>query len=167
MGWKDRQHPAMNNNDILRRLRYIFDYCDAVMAEICAATGEEVPVDRVVAWLAKEEDPRFAAATDRDLAVVLNGLIIRLRGRKDGPQPVPEAKLTNNIIFMKLKIALNLQADDVLEILNSVDFPMSKHELSAYFRKPGHRNFRECNDHALRMFLQGLQKKLRPTPYKK
>ncbi|QQL44187.1 DUF1456 family protein [Sulfuriroseicoccus oceanibius] len=157
----------MNNNDILRRLRYIFDYSDAEMAAICAEAGEEVATESVTGWLSREEDSRFAACSDRDLAVFLNGLINRLRGKKDGPQPAPESKLTNNVIFMKLKIALNLQADAVLEILNLVDFPMSKHELSAYFRKPGHRNFRECNDHALRMFLQGLQKKLRPTPYRK
>jgi len=37
------------------------------------------------------------------------------------------------------------------------DFRLSKHELSAFFRKPGHKNFRECNDQVLRKFLQGLQ----------
>lgn len=155
----------MNNNDLLRRLRYIFDYSDTEMAAICAHAGDDVSTGQVAGWLAREEDPKFASCSDRELAGFLNGLIIKLRGKKDGPQPVPETKLTNNIIFMKLKIALNLQADEVLEIFNLVDFPMSKHELSAYFRKVGHRNFRECNDHALRMFIKGLQVKIRPKPY--
>jgi uncharacterized protein YehS (DUF1456 family) len=65
---------------------------------------------------------------------------------------------------MKLKIALNLKAEDVLEILGLADFRLSKHELSAFFRKPGHKHYRECKDQILRNFLNGLQKMHRPAP---
>ena len=81
--------------------------------------------------------------------------------KKEGPAPVPEKNLTNNSIFMKLKIALNLQAEDILEIMDSQDFRISKHELSAFFRKPGHKHYRECKDQILRVFLKGLQQKYR------
>jgi uncharacterized protein YehS (DUF1456 family) len=64
-------------------------------------------------------------------------------------------------VFMKLKIALNLKAEEVLETLQRVDFWMSKHELSAFFRKPGHKHFRECKDQVLRNFLNGLQSEYR------
>ncbi|KZX88680.1 hypothetical protein A3717_28330, partial [Alcanivorax sp. HI0013] len=94
---------------------------------------------------------------DRTLAIFLNGLINALRGKKPGPQPEPESRLTNNMIFMKLKIALNLQAEDVLAILELANFRLSKHELSAFFRKPGHKHYRECKDQILRNFLTGLQ----------
>ena len=69
--------------------------------------------------------------------------------------------MTNNIVFTKLKIALNLKAEDILEILVLVDFKLSKHELSALFRKPGNRHYRECKDQILRNFLKGLQLKYR------
>jgi uncharacterized protein YehS (DUF1456 family) len=65
------------------------------------------------------------------------------------------------MIFMKLKIALNLKAEDVLEIMALANLSISKHELSAFFRKPGHKHFRECQDQILRNFLKGMQLKYR------
>jgi uncharacterized protein YehS (DUF1456 family) len=56
---------------------------------------------------------------------------------------------------------LSLQADDVLELVNRDDFRISKHELSAFFRKPGHKHYRECKDQVLRNFLKGIQLKYR------
>ena len=53
-------------------------------------------------------------------------------------------------------------AGDILAILSLADFSMSKHELSAFFRKPGHKHYRECKDQILRNFLGGLQHKMRP-----
>jgi uncharacterized protein YehS (DUF1456 family) len=70
-------------------------------------------------------------------------------------------RLTNNAIFMKLKIALNLQADEVLEILKLAGFELSAHELSSFFRRAGHKNYRECQDQVLRNFLKGMQQKYR------
>ena len=72
--------------------------------------------------------------------------------------PVAENKLNNNIIFMKLRIALNLQADDVLAIFSCVDYDLSKYELSAFSRKEGNKHYRVCNDQVLRFFLLGLEK---------
>jgi len=43
-----------------------------------------------------------------------------------------------------------------------VDMHISKHELSAIFRKPGQKQYRECKDQFLRNFLYGLQFKERP-----
>jgi uncharacterized protein YehS (DUF1456 family) len=65
------------------------------------------------------------------------------------------------MVFMKLKIALNMTSDDVLDTLRSVGFPLSKHELSAFFRKPDNKHYRECKDQILRNFLLGLQRRLR------
>jgi uncharacterized protein YehS (DUF1456 family) len=56
---------------------------------------------------------------------------------------------------------LNLQADDVYEIMNLANFSLSKHEISAFFRKPEHVNYRKCKDQVLRNFLQGLALKYR------
>ena len=66
-------------------------------------------------------------------------------------------ELNNNIIFKKLKIALNLKAEDILRKMAVVDFKISKHELSAFFRKKGHKHYRECQEQILRNFLHGIQ----------
>ena len=93
-------------------------------------------------------------------------MINEKRGKKEGPDPVPETRLTNNIIFMKLKIAFNLKAEDVIDLFALANFAMSKHELSSFFRKVGHRNHTECKDQVLRNFLKGMQLKYREAPEK-
>ncbi|MBT3386654.1 MAG: DUF1456 family protein, partial [Desulfobacula sp.] len=112
-------------------------------------------------WLKKDDDPAFQECSDTWLAIFLNGFINEKRGKKKGARPEPETQLTNNMIFMKLKIALNLKAEDVLEIMALADLKISKHELSAFFRKPGHKHFRECQNQILRKFLKGVQLKYR------
>jgi uncharacterized protein YehS (DUF1456 family) len=119
--------------------------------------GPEVSRAQISDWLKKEDDPDYRKCSDQQLATFLNGLIIDKRGKKDGSQPEPETHLSNNIIFRKLRIALNLQAEDVLKLVNRGDFRISKHELSAFFRKPGHKHYRECKDQVLRNFLKGMQ----------
>ncbi|MBU1194354.1 MAG: DUF1456 family protein [Proteobacteria bacterium] len=153
----------MNNNDILRRIRYIFDLDDSKMMAICGLGGLEVSRAWISDWLKKEDDPAFQECTDIQLAIFLNGLIEEKRGGKKGPKPEPETRLTNNIIFRKLRIALDLQAEDILDILALAGVRISKHELSAFFRKPDNRHYRECKDQVLRNFLKGLQLKYRPT----
>ncbi|MBL4852596.1 MAG: DUF1456 family protein [Gammaproteobacteria bacterium] len=151
----------MTNNDILRRLRYTFDLNDSNMIAIFRAAGHQATRAEISDWLKKDDDPAYQKCKDVLMATFLNGLINQKRGKREGPQLEPEKRLTNNIIFMKLKIALDLKAEDVLSIMALVEFTMSKHELSALFRKSNHKNYRECNDQMLRYFLNGLQIKYR------
>jgi uncharacterized protein YehS (DUF1456 family) len=151
----------VTNNDVLRRIRYTFNFDDTKMMAVFGLAGLEVTRAEISDWLKKEEAPDYQVCSDQQLASFLNGLIIEKRGKKDGPQPEPETQLSNNIIFRKLKIALDLQADAVLELVNQGDFHISKHELSAFFRKPGHKHYRECKDQVLRNFLKGTQLKYR------
>lgn len=149
----------MNNNDIMRRIRYTFNYNDAKMIEIFGQDDYIVTRAQISNWLKKEDDPAYTELTDFELAVFLNGFINEKRGKKEGPQPIPERRLNNNIIFRKLKIALNLKDDDILTILSTMDMNISKHELSAFFRKPSQEQYRPCNDQILRNFLNGMQRK--------
>jgi uncharacterized protein YehS (DUF1456 family) len=64
--------------------------------------------------------------------------------------------LTNNDIFKKLRVALELRDDDIIKILKLVDFEISKTELSAIFRNEDHPNYKPCGDQLLRNFLNGL-----------
>lgn len=149
----------MTNNDILRLLRYVFDYDDLKMVSIFGQAGHQVTREEVCTWLTEDDDPDFHPCSDTNMAFFLNGLINEKRGGKEWPRPEPEKSLTNNIIFNKLKIALNLKAEDVLKILQLADFSLSKHELSALFRKPGNKHYRKCKDQILSNFLKGVQMK--------
>ena len=154
----------MLNNDILRRIRYIFNLDDSTMIKIFALADHKVTRAEISDWLKKDFDDNYKPMNDRTFAVFLNGFINLKRGKREGEQPEPEKNLTNNIILMKLKIALNLRSDVVLDILSLADVRISHHELSAFFRKPNHKHFRECKDQVLRNFLKGLQIQYRGEP---
>jgi uncharacterized protein YehS (DUF1456 family) len=151
----------MINNDVMRRVRYIFDFNDTKMVEIFAQADYPATVAQLHTWLRKDDDPAFVELTDLQFSLFLNGLINMNRGKREGVEAPVERKLTNNIIFMKLKIALNMQAEAVLEAMDLSGFKISKHELSAFFRKPENRQYRACNDQIMRNFLKGLQIKVR------
>ena len=152
----------MNKNEILRRIRYIFDFSDSDMILIFGQAGHEVTRAQVSDWLKKDDDPAYKKCTDSELAVFLNGLINHKRGKREGSQPEPEPKLHNNAILKKLKIAVNFRAEDVIRVLSLAGLRISKHELSAFFRRPGHKHYRECKNQILRNFLKGLRLELRP-----
>ncbi|MDZ4751236.1 MAG: DUF1456 family protein [Flavobacteriales bacterium] len=152
----------MDNNDIFRRVRYIFDYDDNKMMNLFQSVNLIATRAQVSDWLKKEDDADHLEITDVELATFLNAVIIDKRGKKEGPDPIPESRLNNNIIFRKLRIALNYKDEDILGVLDSVDMNISKHELSAFFRNPTQEQFRPCKDQILRNFLFGLQLKLRP-----
>lgn len=118
----------------------------------------EGSIFELTTWLVCEGEPEFILCEDEKLAHFLNGLIIKNRGLKGDTAPEPEHVLSNNIVLWKLKIALNLQADDLLEVLKLNKFTLSKYELSALFRRPGHKNYRACPDELLHNVLVGMEK---------
>ena len=149
----------MTNNDILRRLRYMFDFSDLKMIELFKLADYKVELTDLNCWLKKEDDPLLVGISDKELALFLNGLIIERRGKREGPQPEPEETLSNNMILRKLKIALDLKTDDILDMFASINKKLGKHELSAFFRNPNHKSYRACMDQYLRNFLNALQTK--------
>lgn len=153
----------MTNNDVLRKMRYTFELNDDKVMSLFASGGYEATRVEISDWMKKDDDEAYKNLGDKYLAAFLNGFINLKRGKKEGVQPDPEKKLNNNIILRKLKIALNLQDEDMLEILDLADLRFSKHELSAFFRKPDHRHFRECKDQVLRNFLFGMQVKYKDS----
>ncbi|MDP5075658.1 MAG: DUF1456 family protein, partial [Flavobacteriales bacterium] len=107
----------MTNNSIFRRIRFIYDFSDQQMIDIFALTDVMVTRSDVSDWLKKEDHEEYLDINDEMLSIFLNGFIILKRGRKDGPLPVPEKRLTNNLIFRKMRIALNLIDEDIIQIL--------------------------------------------------
>ncbi|MEE1883810.1 DUF1456 family protein [Pedobacter flavus] len=64
--------------------------------------------------------------------------------------------MSNNDILKKLRVALSLNSDQIIEICALVGFKITKSELSDIFRKDDHPNFKKCGDQILRNFLNGL-----------
>lgn len=153
----------MDNNEVLRRIRYIFDFRDPKMVEIFGWAGLEVTQAQVTKWLKKGSHFDFVPISDKELATFLNGLITELRGESKDPQPEPEEVLNNNIILRKLKIAFNLKNDEMLAIMALKNLKLSRHELSAFFRKPTQVQYRPCKDEYLQKFLLGAQVKYRES----
>jgi uncharacterized protein YehS (DUF1456 family) len=149
----------MTNNDILRQLRYALNINDSTMIEIFKLSDHEIEQSSVTGILKKEDEEGFALCSDDVLRYFLDGLILHKRGRKEmrlGETRKSDSQLTNNAILKKLRIALELKEDDMLGILKLANVDISKHELTALFRKEGHKNYKECGDQFLRNFLKGL-----------
>lgn len=149
----------MNNNDILRRVRYALDISNPGMIEIFRLSGCTLELPTLLKLLKKEEEDEFISCSNPMLSFFLDGLIIHKRGRRegdDGQPPKPDASLNNNAILKKLRIALDLKEEDMLAIMKLADVVISKSELSALFRNKGHKHYKECGDQFLRNFLQGL-----------
>ena len=152
----------MDNNDIIRSIRYTLDLGDSKMIAIFKLADYHITREQVCNWLKKDDDPTWQNCTDTELAIFLNGLINDLRGKKEGVQPEAEKRINNNIVLRKLKIAFDLTSEEMLRIIGSAGLRMGPHELSALFRRPDHKHYRPCKDQILRNFLKGLRIKLRP-----
>ncbi len=157
---------SLTNNDVFRRIRYIFNLKDKNVVAIFAAGNLQVTETQVINWLRKDEDELMKPIVDVELASFLNGFIIEKRGKREGEQPKAETILTKNLILMKLKIALKLQNDDILDLLKTTGFSVGKSELTAFFRKPEHKNYRHCKSQFLRNFLQAVQDKYKTADTK-
>ena len=54
----------MNNNDILRRIRYTFDFNDLTMMRLFDLGGSEATREQISNWLKKDDDPDFQSLHD-------------------------------------------------------------------------------------------------------
>lgn len=165
----------MDNNDILIRLRYALDIKDTQMLEIFKLGGVELTAEELRKTLIKtkdaydymtsnEDDEENIPCDNQRLESFLNGFIIFKRGKQEAKPGQPEKPLLsmidsrsiNNILLKKLKIALELTSEDMLAILEKAGVIITKGELSAVFRKEGHKHYKVCGDRYARNFLKGL-----------
>ncbi|PWB34640.1 DUF1456 domain-containing protein [Pseudomonas sp. SDI] len=152
----------MIHNDVLRSLRYLLDISDTKLAQITRSNGFAVGDAEISSYMKKEDEEGFVRCPDEVIAHFLDGLVIFKRGKDESRPPLPiELPVTNNIILKKLRVAFELKEDDLHAILKAADFPVTKPELSALFRKVGHNNYRPCGDQLLRNFLKGLTLRVR------
>ncbi len=146
----------MPHNDLLRSLRYTLNLNDDGVVAVFTLAGKRADREFVASILAREEEEGYIECGDIVASAFLDGLIIKKRGPRDGPPEPSPGRLTNNVILRKLKIAFTLHDDDLHAIFKLGEFPLSKPEISALFRREGHPNWRPLGDQAMRHFLRGL-----------
>ena len=149
----------MARNNILRGIRNALNLDDATMIHIFSLAGREVRQTTITALLASEEEDGHIPCSDPVFGFFLDGLIIHKRGAQENAparETMPRVELTNNTILKKMRIALDLKEDDMVAIMKLAGIDLSKHELTALFRKQGHKHYKECSDRLLMGFLEGL-----------
>jgi len=147
----------MTNNDVLRAVRYILNIPEFRLIDIVALADCEVSREEINVFLKRDDEEGYEECDDALLAYFLNGLVIYKRGKDDSrpPQPI-ETPITNNVVLKKIRVAFELKDTDIITIIEKSGLKVSKTELSAFFRKEGHRNYRDCGDQFLRNLLKGL-----------
>ena len=150
----------MTNNDFLRRLRYALNIKDNIMIQIFKKGNIIVTREDIIDYLKKDIDDGFKKLSNNDLISFLDGLIIQKRGKREDGTPPPKIKITknnlNNILLRKLRIALAFKSYDMIRIFKLGGIEISEGELSALFRSENHKNYKECGDKYIRIFLKGL-----------
>ena len=152
----------MHNNEILARLSDALSMDDARMLAIFALGGEDLTPAELHPML-RNPNRRDAVNCKSDrLLRFLDGFIVEQRGPKEVPEgqdapPAPApVRMSNNVVLKKLRIAMNLKADDVVAILAAGGTEMTKRQLSALSRKHGNKHYRVCSDQVLESFLTGI-----------
>lgn len=163
----------MDNNDLLIRLRYALDIKNSDMVEIFKLGGIEFSKEDVLKVLTKTPEDEDIKGREDHIPLdneafesFLNGLIVYKRGKQEPKPGQPEQPAltnepSNNLLLKKVKIALQLTSDDMLDILKLAGVTVSKSEMGGILRKQGHKNYSICGDRYARNFLKGLAIKYR------
>ena len=146
----------MDNNYILRRLRYALNINDVSMIELFKLSEYEMTPSHLTNLFKPEDDEAYVECSDHVMESFLDGLIFHKRGKKEGPAKKLDSPLTNNVVLKKIRIALEFKEDDMIAIFKLANIDVSKSELTALFRREGHKHYKECGDQFFRNFLTGL-----------
>lgn len=143
----------------------MLDIDDHEITHILNLRGYTPERGEVAAIFATQDLPEGEKGPDcshRLMAHFLDGLIYYKRGKsKDHPPRPIRTPVTNNMVLKKLRVAFKLREKEMHAVLERGGFSISKPEMSALFRREGHKNYRECGDQILRYFLKGLTLTLR------
>lgn len=146
----------MQINDILFKIKQALSLDNETMIQMYALADHIMSNERLEAILKRRQDKGYEEGTYEELGIFLDGLVIFKRGPSPTPPSDEEVVLTNNLILKKLRIALELQEEELMIVFALVDVSLTKRQIGALFRKEGHKNFKVCSDELLIAFLNGL-----------
>ncbi|MCV6606775.1 MAG: DUF1456 family protein [Campylobacterales bacterium] len=148
----------MTNNYIVKTVAESLQLTHKEILAIYNLEDKEITAEDVTDVLRDETEEKFILLIDEGLTLFLNGLITYKRGEPTKKfSKKRDEDLTNNLVLKKLRIAFNLKDEDMLEIFALKNIKLSSSELTPYFRKEGHRNFKKCSDSLLKSFLLGYK----------
>lgn len=158
----------MEYNEILASLRYALHIKNAEVLQLIQDGGGKIAAIQVVQILHNEDHSEYLVCSAAWLHHFFDGLTLQRRGPREGTAPkIDLTSLDNNMILRKIRIAFELRDTDVIRILKTTEFNLSKSELGAMSRKKDHVNYMPCGDQLLRYLLRGLAKTYRPEGIKK
>lgn len=149
----------MRTNDIFRKITQSLTLDNLQIQQLFALSAIDLNDKEIANLLKTDYQPGFEPMPDYVLLIFLNNLIEQQRGKKnDAEQEVIEkhAKISNNDVLKKLRIAYNLHEQQVRDALKLATIELTKSDLAALFRKPGHVHFKACDDELVLDFIEGL-----------
>ncbi len=148
----------MKTNDILFKIKTALSLDNESMIKAYALANYTITKERVENIVKRRQDKGYEEASFEDLGIFLDGLVLLKRGPSPKSQQEDEevVELTNNLILKKLRIALNLKEPELVIVFALVDVELTKRQIGSLFRKEGSKNFKECSDELLALFLEGL-----------
>lgn len=75
---------ALNNNDIIKKLRVALKLRDDDIVKILKLADFNISKSELGAFFRREDHPKYMPLQDQILRYFLNGLVIHLRGPRDG-----------------------------------------------------------------------------------
>jgi len=151
----------MRTNDIFRKITQSLQFDAAQIQALFAPSDIDLSEKDVANLLKTDYQPGFEAMPEYILIIFLNNLIDQERGRKaDAVAEVIEkhAKISNNDVLKKLRIAFVLHEQDLRDALKLVTIELTKSDLAALFRKAGHEYYKACDDELVLDFIEGIGK---------
>lgn len=148
----------MTNNYILILIQRAEKLSKMDILRIYKLIDKKITFEDVEDVLRAEQDEKFILLSDEGFGMFLDGLIIDNRGPSDKKRKNTKFFLNNNVILKKLRIAFNLQDEDMIKAFELGEVSMIKSQLSSFFRKEGHPNYKRCSDTKLKSFIKGCGK---------
>lgn len=149
----------MRTNDIFRKLTQALGLNTAQIQTLFALADIDLSDKDVANLLKTDYQPGFTAMPEYILIIFLNNLIEQQRGKKaDAEVEVIEkhAKISNNDVLKKLRVAFVLHEQDLRDALKLVTIELTKSDLAALFRKAGHEHYKACDDELVLDFIEGI-----------
>lgn len=149
----------MRTNDIFRKITQSLPLDAAQIQALFAPSDIDLSEKDIANLLKTDYQPGFEPMPDYILIHFLNNLIDQQRGKKpDAETEVIEkhAKISNNDVLKKLRIALVLHEQDLRAALKLVTIELTKSDLAALFRKAGHEHYKACDDELILDFIEGI-----------
>jgi uncharacterized protein YehS (DUF1456 family) len=149
----------MRTNDIFRKIVQSLPLDTPQIQSLFAPSDIDLSDKDVANLLKTDYQPGFEAMPEYILIIFLNNLIDQERGKKaDAVAEAIEkhAKISNNDVLKKLRIAFVLHEQDLRGALKLVTIELTKSDLAALFRKAGHEHYKACDDELVLDFIEGI-----------